>query len=164
MGLHRALCFAHRCGSQESEPQELLVMLWGLPRAITCPSALLQAGLCPEKASSSQSSAFGQGQQCCTLAPCQEVLGNTPNLYLLWYVYHGIPLPLPKNGGTQTLSTILSHSWKEELLYICNFTLIHLLSPTPDGLPGEMKQRFSQIPSLVRFPASRLKKNISKSL
>lgn len=54
----------------------------GLPAAITHPSALLQPGLCPEKGSSSQSSAFGQGQQCCILAPCQEVLGNTPNTYL----------------------------------------------------------------------------------
>lgn len=154
MGLHRAPCLALRYGSQESEPQEFTVMPWGLPRAIICPSALLQPGLCPGKASSSQSSAFGQGQQCCTLAPCQEVLGNTPNRYLFWCVYHGQPLPLPKNGGSEILSTTLSHSWKERLPSICQLHSDSCAVPDTSWDPGEMKQ------SLVRFPASRLKKNI----
>lgn len=38
VGLHRELGFAHRYGPQESRPQKLLVMLWGLPRAIKCPA------------------------------------------------------------------------------------------------------------------------------
>lgn len=135
VGLHSSLCFAHRYGSQESEPQELLVMPWGLPRAITCPSALLQPGLCPEKASSSQSSALGQGQQCCTLAPCQEVLGNTPNLYIYFDVfimgYHSLYLRMGDLRHYPLHWVILE---RKDCLTLVNFTLVHVPFLTPDGI------------------------------
>lgn len=124
------------------------VMLWGLHGVIICLftpyPGVMQASLCLEKESPSQNSAFGQGQWCLTLAPCQETSRNTYNLHLSWWVYHGVQLSCLRMGHFRHF-TLYSESflWGRTALHV-SATLWFTCCPWHQMASDETRQRLSQ--------------------